>query len=287
MLFYMAELELERLGPKAALPYYQAISSDFSKYEQATGRAVAIYRDAKQYVTAENLLINSLQKRPDIISFYPLLAALYEDEQRLSDARDILELGRKRYPEEESILYYLGFVYDRVGEKAKGFATMESLLALNPNNANALNFLGYTLLERNVELDRAGTYLSTALRLKPNDAFVIDSFGWYLFKTGQGSQAMKLLERAHAIKPEEALIVEHLADVYLALNLKSKALEAYKKSYAMSLEVALKERVGVKLSNLESALAASDGPSVRRGPAMARPPMPTERAPASAKKTNY
>lgn len=284
ILFYTAELELERSGPMAALPYYKRISPDYSKYESAVSRVVSIYRDTKQTVAAQNFLVDVLAKRSDLVAFYPLLAALYEDDNHLSEAREVLELGRKRYPADENIMYYLGFIYDHMGEKDKGITTMETLLVINPNNANALNFLGYTKLERGEDLAQAENYLSRAVSLKPNDAFVLDSYGWLLFKKGQSAKAMKQLERAYAQKPDEAIIIEHLGDVYLALNMREKALDAYKKVYAGNGETSIKERVAVKITNLETAIADGNTRTFRREPAMARP-VPVgvvdERAPAS------
>lgn len=289
VLFYMAELEGGQSHLKEALAYYLRISSDYSKYEAAVARAFSIYREIKQFSDAEQFLLGAINKRPDLVSLYPMLAVMYEDQNRALEAKDALELGKSRFPHDENILYYLGFLYDKLGRKSDAFVTMSELLETNPNNANALNFIGYSLIEKGQNLDQAGAYLQKAAIIKPNDPFIIDSLGWFNYKVGNFSLAMKHLERAHSLKPEEAVILEHLADVYLALNLKEKALDAFKQVYAMNSDADTKSRVAAKIANLESALASSDTKPLRRSPAMARPipiEKPEIRIPASVEQTN-
>lgn len=256
--FYMGELELERKDFDGALLYYKKISSDYAKYDQMVNRVVFLYRQQKRYGEAEGFLLEAMRQRPDIVAFYPLLAALYEDQNKLPEAKLALERGEKQFPADENILYYLGFLYDRVGQKDKGVATMERLLSLNPNNANALNFVGYTLVDKGEALDRAQAYLERAMALKPGDAFVLDSYGWLLYRQGKGREAMKHLEKAAALKPEEGVIAEHLADVYAALNMPQKAIAAYEKAIKAGGDKEFVARVESKRENVQRALAEGE-----------------------------
>lgn len=272
--FYMGELELERKDFDGALLYYKKISADYAKYDQMVNRVVFLYRQQKRYGEAETFLLEAMRQRPDMVAFYPLLAALYEDQAKLPEARLALERGEKQFPADENILYYLGFLYDRIGEKEKGVATMERLLQLNPNNANALNFVGYTLVERGEALDRAKEYLERAMALKSNDAFVLDSYGWLLYRLGKGREAMKHLEKAAALKPEEGVIAEHLADVYASLNMPQKAIAAYDKAIKAGGDKEFVARVESKRENVQRALA--DG-----APAKPKAEAASKRVPAS------
>lgn len=267
--FYLGELEMERKDTDSAIAYYKLIAPDYAKYDQMVGRVVFLYRAEKQFEAGEDFLQEAISKRGDIVAFYPLLAALYEDQNKLGEAKNVLERGRKTFESDESILYYLGFLYDRMGDKEKGLSTMEKLLEINPNNANALNFVGYTLLEKNTELDKATDYLERAVALKPDDAFVLDSYGWLLHRRGNHAKAMKTLEKARSIKPEEAVIAEHLADVYVALNMPKKALAVYLSALSSGADEEFKQRVQKKVSNVQEALAETKpGPKASdRGPA--------------------
>ncbi|MGZ3712835.1 MAG: tetratricopeptide repeat protein, partial [Bdellovibrionota bacterium] len=171
--YYLGELAFETNDISAALGYYKQVSPDYAKYDQMVFRVVALHRNSKSYGAAVDYLQEAIRKRPDLVAFYPALAAVYEDQQKLVEAKLALERGEKLFPTDEAILYYLGFLYDRLGDKNKGVTTMERLLAQNPSNANALNFVGYTLLEQNKDLNKAEDYLSRAVTLKPGDAFVL------------------------------------------------------------------------------------------------------------------
>lgn len=263
--FYMGELELERKDLDGALLYYKKISSDYAKYDQMVNRVVFLYRQQKRYGEAESFLLEAMRQRPDMVAFYPLLAALYEDQNKLEESKLALVRGEKQFPADENILYYLGFLYDRLGEKDKGVATMERLLSLNPNNANALNFVGYNLVEKGGDLDHAHELLARAMALKPGDAFVLDSYGWLLYRLGKGREAMKHLEKAAALKPEEGVISEHLADVYAALNMPQKAIAAYDKAIKAGGDKEFVARVESKRENVQRALA--EGEPGKRMPA--------------------
>lgn len=267
--FYMGELEVERHDFNGALAYYQRISPDYPKYDQMVGRVVHLYREQKRNLEAENFILEAMRKRPDAVAFYPLLASLYEEQAKVEEAKLALERGERLFPADESILYYLGFLYDRLGDKDKGLATMERLLTLNPNNANALNFVGYTLSDKNKDLDRAGDLLRRALALKPEDAFVLDSYGWLLYRQGKKRDAMKHLERAVALRPDEGVIVEHLADVYAALNMPQKAMATYEKARKAGGDQEFLARVESKRDNvLRTVAEVAPRPSgAKRSPA--------------------
>ncbi|MGE3260182.1 MAG: tetratricopeptide repeat protein [Bacteriovoracia bacterium] len=272
--YYLGELAFETGDISSALNYYSQISPDYAKYDQMVFRVVALQRANKQYDQAVDFMQNAIKKRPDLVAFYPALAAVYEDQLKLTEARFALERGERLFPNDEAILYYLGFLYDRLGDKDKGVATMERLLGQNPNNPNALNFVGYTLLEQNKDLNRAEDYLSRAVALKPGDAFVLDSYGWLLYRQGKSQAAMKQLEKAFALRMDEGVIGEHLADVYTALNMPKKALAVYQQALKAGGEKEFVARVEQKLKNLVQAIAVNTLEQKRpaRGAASLRKP---------------
>lgn len=270
--YYLGELALENNDTPSALAYYAQISPDYAKYDQMVFRVVALYRGTKEFAKAETFLLDALKKRPDLVGLYPALAAVYEDSQKLEEAKLALERGEKLFPEDEAILYYLGFLYDRMGNKEKGVATMERLLEKNPDNGNALNFVGYTLLEANRDLPKAEKYLARAVELKPDDAFVLDSYGWLLYRQGKPQVAMKTLEKAFAMRADEGVIAEHLADVYVALSMPKKAIAVYEQALKAGGEKEFLARVEQKLHNVVVAMVAEGGKPIARQQSESRKP---------------
>jgi tetratricopeptide (TPR) repeat protein len=108
--------------------------------------------------------------------------------------------------------------------------------------------------------------------LRSDDAYIMDSYAWLLFKKGQAKEAMKLLEKAYGLKNREAIIAEHLADIYIALHLKQKALAMYKKALDLLAENDAKIRLAGKIENVQNALAEySPGAGKNRSPAAFNP----------------
>jgi tetratricopeptide (TPR) repeat protein len=125
---------------------------------------------------------------------------------------------------------------------------MQRALARNPDNASALNYIGYTWAERGLRLDEAERMINRAIELRPEDGFIVDSLGWVyymrarpLLQRGPSREATRYLERALAeleradrLTGGDPVISEHLGDTYLLLDQKQRALEHFEE--ALSLE---------------------------------------------------
>jgi tetratricopeptide (TPR) repeat protein len=117
-----------------------------------------------------------------------------------------------------------------MGQKEASIDTMKMVIKLSPDDAEALNYLGYTYADLGINLDEAETLIQTALKLKPNDGYITDSLGWVYFKRGQYSEALQLLKKAIKLVPDDPVILEHLGDVYLKLDSRDKAINYYQRS---------------------------------------------------------
>ena len=91
---------------------------------------------------------------------------------------------------------------------------MEKILEKNPNHADALNFVAYTWTTQGVRLKDAEDMLKRAMKAKPGNAFILDSFGWNQFMLGKHRNALIYLEKAVGIKGDEDTILQHLVEVY-------------------------------------------------------------------------
>ena len=107
---------------------------------------------------------------------------------------------------------------------------MKKVISLDPKNANALNYLGYTYADLGQDLDEAERLIKEALKQKPDDGYITDSLGWVYYKKGLFSKAVTFLEKAASLEPEDPIILEHLGDAYLKDNQNQKALKFYKRS---------------------------------------------------------
>lgn len=180
------------------------------------------------------------------VEFGVIKAGFYEGTSQYKKAMEAMVVIQDEKSFSTQHKYYLANLF----EKEKKFKESESLIMgiieKEPKNAHAWNFLGYSMLVRGDEIDKAYDYIQTALKISPDDGYIRDSLGWYYYKKGDVKKALKELEFALSKVPDDVEILKHLAIVHTELKDFKKA-----KSY---LETALKH---VRLPNDRLEILAS------------------------------
>jgi len=110
---------------------------------------------------------------------------------------------------------------------------MEAVLTLNPNHADALNYLGYSYADRGIKGEDAVALTRRAVSLKPDNGAYVDSLGWALFKVGRVDEALRELKRAVELVNDDPVIFEHLGEIYLTQRRREKAQQAWIRSLAL------------------------------------------------------
>jgi tetratricopeptide (TPR) repeat protein len=121
----------------------------------------------------------------------------------------------------------LASALDQSGDWPGARAELEKALVVEPNNAQVLNYLGYTLLERGEDRERATEMVMRAHSLNPTSSAITDSLGWAFFLRGDVKRALPLLEQAAKAAGNDAAINEHLGDAYWALGRRRDARYAW------------------------------------------------------------
>lgn len=178
---------------------------------------------------AEGFLTRSLNERPEP-AIFDALAALYQRQGRLADAITLLSRALAKRPRDETLLYTLGAAYERSGDVRRSLEKMRAVLDVNPENALALNFIGYTLADRGMDLEEAERMVNRALQLRPDSGAILDSLGWLYYRRGEFAKAVETLEKATELAPEEVVIIEHLGDAYTRVAKRDKAADAYRRA---------------------------------------------------------
>ncbi|MBW2361398.1 MAG: tetratricopeptide repeat protein [Deltaproteobacteria bacterium] len=147
-------------------------------------------------------------------------------------------------PDDDELLFNLGVVYGEADRSDEAVSYMRKALEVNPENASAMNYIGYTFAEQGVHLDEAEQLIMRAIELRPDDGYIVDSLGWVyymrarpLVKSGRSAEARPLLQRAeaelsraHELTGGDPVISEHLGDLYLLLDEKVRALEKFEEA---------------------------------------------------------
>jgi len=159
----------------------------------------------------------------------------------------VWEESQRRFPGLCSVSLDLALCREKIGDLHGAEAAVRDVLAREPENPVALNFLGYLFADHDKNLDEAVQLILKALALEPDNAAFIDSLGWAYFRMGKLPEARANLERAIHLSGGDPVIYEHLGDVYRDMQLKDLARDTYKKSLSYDKS---NERVRAKLSSL-------------------------------------
>jgi tetratricopeptide (TPR) repeat protein len=133
-----------------------------------------------------------------------------------------------------TVFFQRGIAYERLKQWDKAEPSFRKALELNPNQPQVLNYLGYSWIDMNKNLDEGLEMIKKAVDLRPDDGYIIDSLGWAYFRLGKFDDATEELERATQIKAGDATINDHLGDAYWRVGRKLEAV--YQWNRALSSE---------------------------------------------------
>jgi tetratricopeptide (TPR) repeat protein len=208
------------------------VHSEF--YENAQIQIAMILKKEGKIDEAIALLQNAIKNNKKMPGLYVYLSSLHEENKKLSSAEEILKEGLLISPQSIDLHYSLGVLYEKTNRFQESIREMELVLKIDPDNAEALNFIGYTYADRGVRLDEAETMIKKALHLKPGNGYMIDSLGWVYFRQNRVDLAIKYLKEALDALPNDATIAEHLGDAYTKAGRNSEAIEMYRRALKLN-----------------------------------------------------
>lgn len=168
--------------------------------------------ETEKLVQSLALRRDAANKEGQLESFYDYVAGLAgraNDRQRALDLFGSVSQPHSSLP---AVMYTRAMLYERAGQADEMVKILRELISREPNHAHAHNALGYHFADKNIRLEEALRLIERALALAPNDAHIIDSMGWVHFRLGNIGLAEKYLRKAHAKQPD-AEISTHLGEV--------------------------------------------------------------------------
>jgi Flp pilus assembly protein TadD len=144
-------------------------------------------------------------------------AQLLRTSKRYNEAFDFLAGSLAKAPDDPTLLYETAMAAEKLDRIDVMERHLRRLMELKPDDANAYNALGYSLADRNQRLPEALELIERALKLAPQDAFILDSMGWVYFRMGNVAQARTYLERAYKIRADPE-VATHLGEVLWVLG---------------------------------------------------------------------
>ncbi len=163
-----------------------------------------------------------------LLEIEPALAEALVRAGRADDAVAGLRRAVEAQPASPALRYALGATLEEAGRSGEAVEQMRAVLQLDPENVEALNFIGYQYAEQGVRLDEAEALLRRALQASPRSGHIVDSLGWLMLRKGDVPRAVDLLEQAARLMGPDPTVLEHLGDAYRAAGRSADAATAWR-----------------------------------------------------------
>lgn len=227
--FYLGKLEEKQGNEKKALSWFDQVTEGPFAFD-ASVSAISLLQKEKHLEEAGSRLSLLQMKFPrQKLQLVLVQAELYNQQKKYDEAISTLSNALTDFPNQKELLYTRALILERINKLDLAEIDLKKILAIDPNNFEALNALGYTLLNNSGRYVEAEKLLQKALDLEPNEAVIIDSFGWLQFKLGHLDQALKYLQQAYERQPENE-IAAHLAEVLWVLDRKDEARKVFERA---------------------------------------------------------
>lgn len=180
------------------------------------------------------------------------IIGVYEHAQRFSDAQGALDTAAKNFPDERQVHFLQGALYERQNKVSEAEQAFRKALALDKNNPSVLNYLGYMLADRDMKLDEALAMVKKAVDSDPINGAFLDSLGWVYFKMNRLDLAEQFLKRAVAFAATNATMYDHLGDLYYKTGRYQEAQSSWTKGLQFADEPDEAGRMRQKLEQVKS-----------------------------------
>jgi tetratricopeptide (TPR) repeat protein len=236
--------QVQKRDRAGAIATVSPIPAEAPEYGEARALMAEQLQKNGKPAEAHALLDEARKAAPDSVPLALATAAMLEREGHMKEARAVLDAAQEARPDDRDLTYARASLEERVGDPDGAIMLMQSeVLAQDPDNVMAHNFIGYSYASRGVHLPEAETHLARALELAPDDGYVLDSWGWLLAQRGRLDEALVTLERADQIAPEEPEILLHLGEVHLRKGDMARAQEIWARALALDPDDLVRRRL--------------------------------------------
>lgn len=219
-------LEAQERYNLATEAYRRVPADDPAFYAAELGRAETLERAGKADAAIE-VLTQLSKSHARVAIVHVTLGDMLRRLKRYDDARKVYDKAVALFDEPERaqwIVYYSrGIAHERLDMWPEAEADFRKALELEPDQPSVLNYLGYSYVEMQTNLDEALDMIERAVAARPEDGYITDSLGWVLFRLGRYDEAVPYMERATELMPVDPVVNDHLGDVLWAVGRKLEA----------------------------------------------------------------
>ena len=210
--FYLAQLEEAKKNEPAALEEYRQVKDGEYMFRSRLRIAYLLLKSGKLNEAREVLHQTVVKNEVERTQLILVEGQILRDAKQYDAAFKVLSAGLDRQPDQPELLYEAAMVADKQGKFAVLEEMLRKLIKVAPDHAHAYNALGYALLERHTRLNEAMKLVEKAYQLDPDDAAIMDSMGWGYYLLGNLDKSVSFMRRAYAAYPDPE-VAAHLGEV--------------------------------------------------------------------------
>ena len=214
--------ELQKNDAKA-LAWYDKVPAESPRYLESRLSAASIIARTKNLDTAIKMLdeVNDLTPEQQVIVIQTQ-ANMLGQAKRNQESFDLMEKAVQNLPNSPELIYDYAMAAERLGKLDIMETELRKVILMKPDYAAAYNALGYSFADRNIKLEEAKSLIETALKLQPNDHYMLDSLGWVHYRLGNLALAVEILRKAYQTQ-DDPEIAAHLGEVLWKQGLQAEA----------------------------------------------------------------
>lgn len=249
-----------------AIEDYNSIAQDSPLYWLSRTRVAEVYESENDLDQAVNLLTQLSQIKETREQALVSLGDLYRRHDKYQEAFNAYDAALasvdKITEEQWPIVYARGMALERLHNWQMAEKDLLTALRFQPDNPMILNFIGYSWADKGVHLDQALDFIRRAVAQRPDDGYILDSYGWALYRTGNYKEAVNWMEKATSIIPDDSTMLDHLGDAYWEVGRQNEARFKWKRAHELSKDATFRAAIEHKLqdgvSPLPSQIAHKD-----------------------------
>jgi tetratricopeptide (TPR) repeat protein len=220
--YYLGEISMASQKPEKALEHYRRVEGG-SVYLPAAAKAFSLMIQQNHRLEGQQWLVEQRKLHPEqALKLYMVEADTLLKSGDLSRSLAALNDAIQKYPEQADLYFARSLLQEQLGNIQAAETDLRFVLARQPENADALNALGYMLANSNQQLDTSYQLLTKALALRPEDPAILDSMGWALYRMGRNEEAILRLKKSFKLNPNDE-VAAHLGEVLWNVGKHSEA----------------------------------------------------------------
>jgi tetratricopeptide (TPR) repeat protein len=209
---YLAQIAEDEKDYPKALEALSHVSDGDQAFAAELQRATVLARMGRLEEARHDLHELPVQSQHERVEVILTEVQLLTDANRAEEALAVVTAGLQKFPDDADLLYGQGMTAEKLDRLDLMETSLRTLMRLHPENAQAYNALGYSWADRNVHLNEALDLIEKALALAPDDASIIDSLGWVQYRLGNTQASLENLMRAYKLRGDAEIAV-HLGEV--------------------------------------------------------------------------